>query len=114
MRLTPSASAFAQAVFGLAGAAGAGGFSGILVERAAVISTSFSRAGAGLAAVVAGGRSASRAATVCGAATSARGEEVQNQTPAIATAAATLTSIRPNALRIDTLSTNKFSQAINM
>ena len=36
---------------------------------------------------------------------SARGEEVQNQTPAIATAATTLASIRPNALRIATLST---------
>jgi hypothetical protein len=37
---------------------------------------------------------------VWGAATSARGEEVQNQTVAITTAKATLPNIRPNALRM--------------
>ena len=38
-------------------------------------------------------------------AASARGEEVQNQTPAITTAETTLASIRPNALRIVTIPT---------
>ena len=50
-----------------------------------------------------GNGSAARAAMVLGAAGSARGEEVQNQTPAITTAATTLASIRPNALRIATI-----------
>ena len=52
-----------------------------------------------------GNGSALRAAMFEAAAASARGEEVQNQTPAIRTAATTLASIRPNALRIATLST---------
>jgi len=37
---------------------------------------------------------------VFGGAASERGAEIQYQTPAIATAAATLANIRPNALRI--------------
>jgi hypothetical protein len=46
------------------------------------------------------------AAIVLGAVASARGAEVQYQIPAIMTAATTLASIRPNALRIATLPTN--------
>src|SRR5205807_10497841 len=55
-------------------------------------------------AAAAGRGSAGLAAMVCGGAASARGAEVQNHTPAIATARTTLASIRPNALRIATLS----------
>ena len=60
-----------------------------------VSTSSFSASFAG-----AGNGSALRAATVWGGAASARGEEVQNQTPVIKTAVITLASIRPNALRI--------------
>src|SRR3979490_506272 len=91
-RLTPSASGLAQVFLGC-GATGA--FSGI----AAVTSTS-SRFGADLAVAVAGSVSAGRTATLWGAATSARGESVQNHTPAMTTAVTTLANIRPNALRI--------------
>src|SRR5689334_12581112 len=100
-RLTPSAFGLAQGVCCTTGAGGGATGAGLLI--AAVVSTSsfaasFAAAGAscslGLAAIVFGG------------AASARGEEVQYQTPAIMTAATTLASIRPNALRIATLSTN--------
>src|SRR5713226_8583309 len=94
-RLTPSASGLAHAVFGCGGT---GGFSGM----AAVTSTS-SRAAAGLAAAVAGSRSGGGALTVAGAATSSRGEDVQNHTAAMTQAVATLANIRPNALRMVTL-----------
>ena len=60
----------------------------------------------GESAAAGGSGSAGRAAMVFGGAASARGAEVQYQIPAIATAATTLASIRPNALRIATLSTN--------
>jgi hypothetical protein len=82
-------------------AAGTDAGAGAGFEREAVISTS--SLGAGFAAA-AGNGSALRAATVWGGAASARGEEVQNQTPVIRTAVTTLASIRPNALRIATLS----------
>ena len=94
-RATPSASGLAHALF----CGGAAGFSGI----AAVVATS-SRAASGLPGVAAASRSASGALTVPGAASSTRGEEVQNQTAAITTAAPTLANIRPNALRIVTTS----------
>jgi hypothetical protein len=81
--------------------AGAGaGTGGAGFDSAAVTSTSSLAAAF---AAGAGNGSALRAATVWGAA-SARGEEVQNQTPAITTAATTLANIRPNGLRIALLS----------
>src|SRR5437879_2833821 len=80
---------------------GAGAADGLTVSDAVTCTSSF----AALAAAAGGNGSALRAAMVCGGAASARGEEVQNQTPAITTAATTLASIRPNALRIVTLST---------
>ena len=76
---------------------GAGGGAGF--DSEAVTSTSSLR---GLAAGPATARPCGR--QLFGEAASARGEEVQNQTPAITTAATTLASIRPNALRIATLS----------
>src|SRR5215213_2184688 len=104
-RLTPSASALAHFCWPGAGAGAAGlGW----LERAAVTSTS-SRGAAGLAAT--GSGSAFLALTVCGAAASARGDEVQNHTPAITTAETTLANIRANALRIGTLST-KFNRLV--
>ncbi len=69
---------------------------------AAVTSTS-SRAGTGLAAAVAGSRSARGALTVLGAAKSTRGEAVKNHTVVMTIAVTTLANIRPNALRIVTL-----------
>ena len=63
---------------------------------AAVISTS-ARVGMGLAEAVARSRSDCRALTVAGAATSSRGEGVQNHTAAMTQAVATLATIRPNA-----------------
>jgi hypothetical protein len=56
--------------------------------------------------VAAASRSASGAATVFGAATWTGREDVQNQTAAMTTAVTTLASIRPNALRMGTLSKN--------
>src|SRR5215207_1117577 len=101
MRLTPSASGLAQAADRAGWAAGTGAGAGAGLESEAVVSTSsFSASFAG-----AGNGSALRAATVWGGAASARGEEVQNQTAVITTAVITLASIRPNALRIATLST---------
>src|SRR6476659_1394339 len=96
VRATPSASGLAQAGFCCTGTGGAAG----LDSEAVTCTSSF----AACAAAAGGSGSALRAATVCGGAASARGEEVQNQTPAITTAATTLASIRPNALRIATLS----------
>jgi hypothetical protein len=101
-RATPSALGLAQADFcatGAGGGAGGAGGAAGLPDSAAVTSTSslaasFAGAGSG---------SAGRAAVVWGAACSAR-EEVKNHTPAITTAARTLASIRPNALRIAILS----------
>ena len=63
---------------------------------------------AALAAAAGESFSEGAAATVAGAAdaTWVRGEEVQNHTAAIKTAEATLASIRPNALRMFTLSTH--------
>ena len=109
-RETPSASGLAQVLFCGSGAAG---FSG----TAAVISTS-SRAEAGLAAgAAAAKRSARGAATVFGAVSARRGEEGdrKNQTAEMTTAIMTLASIRPNALRMVTLSktTRLFHQVIN-
>jgi hypothetical protein len=60
-----------------------------------------------LAEAVAASRPAGGALTVAAIAESARGEDVQNHTAAITTAAPTLASIRPNALRMMTLSTNR-------
>jgi hypothetical protein len=91
-RLTPSASGFAHAVFGCVGMGG-------LAGTVPVTSTS-SCIGIGLAEAVAASRSAGGALTVAATAKSARGEEAQNQTAAITTAAATLANIRPNALRM--------------
>src|SRR5208283_3749261 len=97
-RLTPSASGLAQAVF--AGDTAAA-LAGILAGMAAVTSTS-SRV-TGLAAAVAAGRAAGAAATA-GTGTAARGAAVQNQTAVITTAVTKLPNIRPNALRMVTLS----------
>jgi hypothetical protein len=98
VRLTPSASGLAQTDFAGCGAgAGAGGVAGFEDSDAVTSTSSF------VLAAGAGKGSALRAAIVMGAAASARGEEVQNQIPAIAIAATTLASIRPNALRIATL-----------
>ena len=90
-RLTPSASGLAQPVF-CELAAGAA-----CIEP--VISTGASGAAAGVAAATWAG-SAFAALAVLGEGTSGRGEKAQNHTPAITTAATTLASIRPNALRI--------------
>src|SRR5258708_24908329 len=76
VRLTPSASGLAQVDFAGTGA-GTGAAAGF--ESAAVTSTS--SLAASLAAAGAG--SADLAAMVCGGAAPARGEEVQNHTPAI-------------------------------
>jgi hypothetical protein len=73
---------------------------------AAVTSTS-SRAGTGPAAGLAAAiRSAGTAATVFGAVSATRGEEdgQNNQTAEMTRAVTTLASIRPNALRMATLS----------
>ena len=101
VRLMPSSSGLAQAAdFGCAAtAAGAGagveaGAAAACFDRAAVTSTS------SLVVDLAASGSAGRAAIVWGGAASARGEEVQNHTPAITTVANTLASISPNTLRI--------------
>src|SRR5207248_10204248 len=92
-----------QVDFGGTGAGAAMAATGAMPEIEAVTATS--SLAASLAAA-AGNGSAGLAATVCGGAASARGAEVQNHTPAMTTAATTLASIRPNALRIVTLSKN--------
>src|SRR5882724_11267950 len=56
--------------------------------------------GAGLAEAVAASRSAGGALTLAATAISARGEEDQNHTAAITSAAPPLANIRPNALRM--------------
>src|SRR6185312_4509113 len=101
-RLTPSASGLAQAGCsatraGGGEAAGAGAFSAAVTSTSS-LAASFAAAG--------GSGSACFAAMVWGTAASARGAAVQYQIPAITTAATTLASIRPNASRIATLSTN--------
>jgi hypothetical protein len=67
----------------------------------AVIST-FSGTGIGLAEAVAASLSAGGALTLAATAKSAGGEEAQNHTAAITTAAPPLANIRPNALRMIT------------
>src|SRR5712691_12612701 len=99
-RLTPSASGLAHAVFGC-------GETGGLAGLVAVTSTC-SKVGTGLAEAVAASRSAGGALTVAATAKSARGEDVQNHTAAITTAAPTLANIRPNALRMIALPAIEF------
>jgi hypothetical protein len=60
-----------------------------------------------LAEAAAASRSAGGALTVAATAESARGEDVQNHTAAITTAAPTLANIRPNALRMMTRSPDR-------
>src|SRR6185437_3966980 len=98
-RLTPSAFGLAQADVGATGggAAGAGLFTEAVTSTSS-LAASFAAAG--------GSDSLGLAAIVFGGAASTRGEEVQYQIPAIAVAAITVASIRPNALRIATLSAN--------
>jgi hypothetical protein len=121
-RLTPSASALAHAAFICKAAAARAGegkaAEGLTVEDATVEDatveglaaivpvTSISSAGArvDLAEAVGGSRSASRALTVSGAARTARGEYVQNQTATITKTETALANITPNALRIFCLS----------
>jgi hypothetical protein len=71
------------------------------------VTSTFSGIGIGLAEAVAASRSAGGVLTLAATARSARGEEVQNHTAAITTAAPTLANIRPNALRMITLSTDR-------
>src|SRR5712672_774097 len=93
-RLTPSASGSAHAVFG----GGAGGLAGMVA-----VTSTCSGIGIGLAEAVAASRSAGGALRVAATPRSARGEDVQNHTATITTAAPTLANIRPNALRMITL-----------
>ena len=98
-RLTPSASGLAHFLLHRRGRLGAEPAQ----QSAAVTSTSCAAQAAWRRRP--GSGSAFRALTVWGGAASARGEEVQNHTAAITTAETTVASIRPNALRIVTLST---------
>src|SRR5262249_54090510 len=96
-RETPSASGLAQA--GFCDATGGVGSAASLEDSEAVVSTS-SLAGSFWAAAGDGGL----AAIVLGGAASARRAEVQKQPREITTAATILARIRPNGLRIATLS----------